>query len=253
MRIQGAFFVSEWFHAEGNRQLGPVSREEIQALHAAGRINLQTLVWRDGMAHWQPLSSVAGEFDLVAPPLPPPLIDSAAPVPPLPAAPPVAAPPPPPPPMQPAVAMPKKGLSGCAIFAIIGGALLLVLVPIGAILAAIALPAYNDYVIRAKVTEAANAVQMLKPQVETFATAEGRCPTSADPGFPERDGLRAQGVSSLQLGRFDSGNCGIEATLEVGKPAVDGDLLWLEYDADAAHWACSGESADKYLPADCKG
>lgn len=242
--------MSEWFHAEGNRQLGPVSREEIQALYTAGRISQQTLVWRDGMANWQPLRSVAGEFDLVDRPVPPPLTDTAAPVPPLPPAAPVAAPPAP---MPTPVAVPRKGLSGCAIVAIIGSALLLVLVPIGAILAAIALPAYEDYVVRGKVTEAAIAVQMLKPQVETFAAAEGRCPTSADPGFPERDGLRAQGVSSLQLGRFDSGNCGIEATLEVGKPAVDGDLLWLEYDADAAHWACSGESADKYLPAGCKG
>lgn len=242
--------MNEWFHAEGNRQLGPVSREEIQALYTAGRISLQTLVWRDGMANWQPLRSVAAEFDLVDRPVPPPLIDTAAAVPPLPPAAPVAAPSPP---MQAPLAAPRKGLSGCAIVAIIGGALLLVLVPIGAILAAIALPAYEDYVVRGKVTEAAIAVQMLKPQVETFAAAEGRCPTSADPGFPARDGLRAQGVSSLQLGRFDSGNCGIEATLEVGKPAVDGDLLWLEYDADASHWACSGESADKYLPADCKG
>ena len=246
--------MSEWFHAEGNRQLGPVSREEIEALYGSGRISLQTLVWRDGMTGWQPLRDVAGEFTLVERPAPPPLTEPNAVLPPLPPAPPM--PPaggPPPAPMQTPVALPRKGLSGCAIFAIIGGALLLVLVPIGAILAAIALPAYNDYVIRGKVAEAAIAVQMLKPQVETFAADEGRCPTSADTGFPEPDGLQAQGISSLQLGRFDSGNCGIEATLGVGKSAVDGDLLWLEYDADAAHWECSGASADKYLPADCKG
>lgn len=243
--------MSEWFHAEGSRQLGPVSRGEIEALFTAGRISLQTLVWRDGMVNWQPLQSVADEFELVERASPPPLTEAPASVPPLPPAPPVTRTPQPP--AATPVAMPRKGLSGCAIFAIIGGALLLVLVPIGAILAAIALPAYNDYVVRAKVTDAVIAAQMLKAQVETFVADEGRCPTSADAGFPEREGLKAQGISSLQLGRFDSGNCGIEATLGVDKTAVDGDLLWLEYDADAAHWACTGESADKYLPADCKG
>ena len=52
-------------------------------------------------------------------------------------------------------------LSGCALTAIIGGGLLLVLVPVMAILAAIALPAYNDYTVRAKVATAVNALQPL--------------------------------------------------------------------------------------------
>jgi type IV pilus assembly protein PilA len=54
--------------------------------------------------------------------------------------------------------------------------LLLVLVPIVAILAAIALPAYNDYTVRAKVATAVNALQPLKDQVQHFADDEGRCP-----------------------------------------------------------------------------
>lgn len=242
--------MSDWFHADGDRQIGPVSAEEITALYTSGRIGLHTLVWRDGLTTWQPLRTVADELGLVEPVQPPPLA-AAPPLPPAPAAPPVI--PSPGPAYAAAVAAQKKGLSGCAITAIVGSVLLLVVLVIGGILTAIALPAYNDYAIRARVTDAVAALQPLKAQVETFVSDEGRCPTSADDGFPAQDGLAAQGISSLQLGRFDGGSCGIEATLGPGKTAVEGDLLWLEYDADAAHWQCSGESADKYLPADCQG
>ena len=86
-----------------------------------------------------------------------------------------------PPRPRPASCRPRKKLSGCALTAIIGGGLLLVLVPIVAILAAIALPAYNDYTVRAKVATAVNTLQPLKDQVQHFADDEGRCPVPTTP------------------------------------------------------------------------
>jgi len=243
--------VSEWFHAEGSRQVGPVSAEDMGELFRGHRIGLDTLVWREGLPTWQPLRTVVDELGLTAVPAAGPVV-----VPPLPPGLPPAPPPSSAPYAGPGTALPmqaaKKPLSGCAMTAVIGGAALLVLVPVCAILAAIALPAYKDYTIRAKVAESISALQPLKAQVAEFANSEGRCPTSADPDFPAHDHYTAHGLSSVQLGQFENDHCGIEATLAVGESRVDGDLLWQEYDPATSRWECSGDSTDKYLPVNCR-
>ena len=48
----------DWYFAEANQRLGPVSDSEFRALQESGRIGPHTLVWRSGMAEWQPLSAV---------------------------------------------------------------------------------------------------------------------------------------------------------------------------------------------------
>jgi type IV pilus assembly protein PilA len=244
--------VSEWFHAQGNRQQGPLSAEELIALFRSNDITLDTLVWRDGLPQWQPLRSVVDELGLIVP-----AVDAPSTVPP----PPPAAPQPPVlPPATPYSAAssstlppPKKGLSGCALFAVIGGVALVVLVPIVAILAAIALPAYNDYTLKAKVAGAITALQPLKEQVQRFADDQGRCPGANDAGFPEAGSFAGQGLSAVHIGRFNNGHCGIEATLSLPGKAIDGDLLWQEYDRESGRWECTGESDNKYLPAQCHG
>lgn len=47
-----------WFYAVGGQQLGPVSEAQFAALVQSGTINVQTLVWREGMANWQPYGQV---------------------------------------------------------------------------------------------------------------------------------------------------------------------------------------------------
>ncbi len=245
--------MSEWFHAQGNRQQGPLPAEQLTELFRSNEITLDTLVWRDGLPQWQPLRSVVDELGLIVP-----AVDAPAS-----AAPPPAVPQPPilPPetPYRASAAAsatlppPKKGLSGCALTAIIGGVALLVLVPIVAILAAIALPAYNDYTLKAKVAGAVTALQPLKEQVQRFADDQGRCPGANDAGFPEAGSFASQGLSAVHIGRFNNGHCGIEATLAVPGKAIDGDLLWQEYDRESGRWECTGESDNKYLPVQCRG
>ena len=41
-----------WFYVENGEQRGPVTEEELDALVKRGAINLQTLVWREGMENW---------------------------------------------------------------------------------------------------------------------------------------------------------------------------------------------------------
>ena len=43
---------------EDEQQRGPVMDTDLEALRRDGKINSETLVWREGMANWQPLSEV---------------------------------------------------------------------------------------------------------------------------------------------------------------------------------------------------
>src|SRR5262245_3932195 len=49
-----------WYYAREGRQVGPVSEEDLTAQAAAGVVRADTLVWREGMAGWQPYGSVLG-------------------------------------------------------------------------------------------------------------------------------------------------------------------------------------------------
>lgn len=51
--------MTAWFYAHQGQQQGPISDEELQSMIATGAIQPTTLLWRQGMAQWQPLSSFA--------------------------------------------------------------------------------------------------------------------------------------------------------------------------------------------------
>jgi uncharacterized RDD family membrane protein YckC len=58
-----------WFYADGGRQVGPVEEAALDDLVRAGVVRDDTLVWRDGMANWQPHGAVRG-VRVPAPPMP---------------------------------------------------------------------------------------------------------------------------------------------------------------------------------------
>jgi len=47
----------DWYYLENGKQAGPVTIRNL-SLVASGNVQPSTLVWRDGMAGWEPLSSV---------------------------------------------------------------------------------------------------------------------------------------------------------------------------------------------------
>jgi uncharacterized RDD family membrane protein YckC len=49
----------DWFYADSGRQSGPIDDAGLARLVAAGTIRPETLVWRAGMANWQPYQTVA--------------------------------------------------------------------------------------------------------------------------------------------------------------------------------------------------
>ncbi|MGV8961547.1 MAG: pilin [Stenotrophomonas sp.] len=243
--------MSQWFYAEGNRErCGPLPSENLVELFRSGRIALDTLVWREGMAEWQPLRAFASELGLTD--LPGADLPEAA----QPAAPPGLPPLPP----QPtpasinAAAPPKRGLSGCAIVAIIAGVGGVLLIAVVGILAAIALPAYQTYTLRAKTAAAYGELAPLKGQVGTFFAEHQRCPVNDDAGFGTPESYVQGDIGSIRIGRFDNGHCGLEALLQVpGKSELQGKAIWLDYDTDSGQWQCSAEVDDEYLPHECRG
>jgi len=58
-----------WYYAESGQQRGPVNQGELENLVRAGAIGNETLVWREGMADWQPYGQVkeAAPADSAAP------------------------------------------------------------------------------------------------------------------------------------------------------------------------------------------
>jgi len=77
--------MSVWYFVDaGHDRQGPVSAEELALAFRQGRVNRDTLVWRDGLPQWVPLEQHLGE--LPAPPPAEPALPAATPVPALPGA-----------------------------------------------------------------------------------------------------------------------------------------------------------------------
>ena len=49
-----------WYYAVGSQQQGPVTEDQLRALAKDGVVTADTMVWRDGMADWQPYGAVSG-------------------------------------------------------------------------------------------------------------------------------------------------------------------------------------------------
>jgi uncharacterized RDD family membrane protein YckC len=50
----------KWYYADAGRQVGPVEEAQLDELVRAGAVRDDTLIWREGMANWQPHSAVRG-------------------------------------------------------------------------------------------------------------------------------------------------------------------------------------------------
>jgi len=235
-----------YYHDPAQGRVGPLSAEELRNRSRDRRIQIDTLVWRDGMREWQPLERMSEELDLLSVKpdtrLPPPLPPGA----------PVA--------MTPAYAAApargpaghahsappaKRGMSGCLIALVVVGALA---VPTVGILAAIALPAYQEYTIRAKVSAAADVrAATITPRIEAAQERLGRCPDDArEAGIDAADGV--------DFGEVDSGRCAFRITLQGVHPKVDGKTVVYAAPANAGQpWDCTGgDLPDRYRRLQCR-
>ena len=59
-----------WYYLSAGQQTGPVDEAQLEALARIGQIQMDTLVWREGMAEWQPYSTFAPPGLTSQPPAP---------------------------------------------------------------------------------------------------------------------------------------------------------------------------------------
>jgi type IV pilus assembly protein PilA len=132
---------------------------------------------------------------------------------------------------------------------------LMIVVAIIAILAAIALPAYQDYVTRGKVTELLAAADACKTSVVEYYQSQAAWPaTQAASGCSDQ---QTQYVQTLTVG--DNGV--ITVTAKTGAGALDPDaagvVALVPAFSPTGHilWSCNGNETTikrKYLPANCR-
>lgn len=152
----------------------------------------------------------------------------------------------------------KPGMSGCAIVAIIGAVVLVFGVFIAGILAAIAIPAYNDYLLRSKVTAAETYAGGLQGAIDLHRQDAGECPDNAAIGLSDPDVLELGRDSadlpehvSLTIGESGAGRCAIELTFANVDPQLDGKTALFE--SGDGGWDCSGGTLPaKYRSPRCR-
>jgi type IV pilus assembly protein PilA len=134
---------------------------------------------------------------------------------------------------------------------------LMIVVAIIGILAAVALPAYRDYTVRAKVSEVILAASAGKQNVAEYVNTYGVMPASASLLLAS---ARSKYVASTAY-TYNSATVGyIDVVTTTAEPAVSAVNLRLTGTvntvSNSVDWACGGTAAttidQKYLPSSCK-
>ena len=144
----------------------------------------------------------------------------------------------------------KKNMQGFTLIE------LMIVVAIIAILAAIALPAYQDYVARAQVSESMSLTSGAKTAVVEYYADRGAWPTTnTEAGLSANAGsITGKYVSQVAVGTNGSITATMKGSGSASSKIAGGTFILVPTDAGGSvTWACnSGTIADKYLPSSCR-
>ena len=133
---------------------------------------------------------------------------------------------------------------------------LMIVVAIIAILAAIAIPAYQDYVVRSQVSEGMTLADGSKTAVAEFYSNYGHFPTNnASAGVASASSISGSYVKSVGIAGGVITATFSKASPQKANQAIDGKTLILSpiSTTGSTKWTCnSGTVPLKYLPSSCR-
>jgi type IV pilus assembly protein PilA len=133
---------------------------------------------------------------------------------------------------------------------------LMIVVAIVGILAAIALPAYQDYTVRSKVTDGLSLVAGAKLAVIDTYTASNAWPTdNASAGVSDPASITSKNVTSVTIGA--NGVISVLFANIGGNPSMNGKTLTLTPSAASGGsytWSCAigDPTLYRYVPGECR-
>jgi type IV pilus assembly protein PilA len=218
--------MDQWYYADTQKQQqGPVDLAALRTLVTSGAINGGSLVWRTGTAAWVPAAQIA-ELGIVGGPPPMPQYAAAPNT--------VAGP------GGVRYVQPKSSSILLPILLVGFGA-----IPVIAILAAIAIPAYQDFLTRARITQAIVPAAMLKGQVDEYVAKNDQCPSNNDEGFMPASSYETQDLQQISLSEVSAG-CSIRVSFKPGR-VRGGDSISFIRDSDGS-WTHETDIPSRYLP-----
>jgi type IV pilus assembly protein PilA len=134
---------------------------------------------------------------------------------------------------------------------------LMIVVAIIGILAAVALPAYQDYTVRAKVSELILAASSAKTSVAEAAQINSSMPTASSVTV---DTQASKWVASVAYTYTDASHGVITVTASANEPKINGAMIIMTgtlLGNGQVDWVCGPGGTtpinSKYVPASCKG
>jgi type IV pilus assembly protein PilA len=128
---------------------------------------------------------------------------------------------------------------------------LMIVVAIIGILAAIAIPAYQDYIIRARIAEVAGVASEARTTASEHYQSTGsflNAPVNADPAV-------SQYITGIAFANADADNATITYTLGNLNATANGQtIVWTAVGSlTGVQWTCTGgDLVQKYRPANCR-
>ncbi len=133
---------------------------------------------------------------------------------------------------------------------------LMIVVAIIAILAAIAIPAYQDYIIRSQVSEGSTLADGAKTAVAEFYSNKGIMPSNnGSAGLASAASITGSYVKSVAVASGKITATFSKASPQKANTAIDGATLVLSpvTSTGSTSWTCTGGTvSQKYLPSSCR-